>query len=190
MAREALGCARAQGRRAALFAVRDVALHLADRNGCGVGGKGGAVGIVRRRWAAVDVDPHDVAGDALVSCPIVIVAHDEDHVEAAEDGGLEVNVVAGRLEVVVTAKDGVGRREHGRARVEDGSDAGLGDGDCLLLHGFVDGDAVLVAHLVELVDADDAAVREDHGATLEVELARVVVTLHRGREAGRGRALA
>ena len=39
----------------------------------------------------------------------------------------------------------------------------------------MDGDAVLGPHLVELVDADDAAVSEHHGAALELELARSVV---------------
>lgn len=36
---------------------------------------------------------------------------------------------------------------------------------------LVDGDAVLLAHLVELVNAHDAAVRHDHRAASEVKLA-------------------
>ncbi len=53
----------------------------------------------------------------------------------------------------------IGRKEEegseGREVVpglEGGDDAGLGDGDGLLLHGLVDGRAVLVVHLVKLVD--------------------------------------
>ena len=56
--------------------------------------------------------------------------------------------------------------EHGDARVQDGRDAGLRDGDGLLLHGLVNRDAILLAHLVELVDADDATVRKNHRTSL------------------------
>ena len=42
--------------------------------------------------------------------------------------------------------DGVRCREHGSARVEDGGDAGLRDGDGLLLHRLVDGHAILNTH--------------------------------------------
>lgn len=120
----------------------------------------------------------------------MLVADDEDHVEAGEDGRLEINVLAGRLEVVVAAEDGVRGREDGGARVEDGGDARFGDGDGLLLHGLMDGDAVLVAHLVELVDAYDAPVCEHHGAAFEVELAGVGVPLDGRGETGCGGAFA
>ena len=41
----------------------------------------------------------------------------------------------------------------------------------------MNGDAVLVAHLVELVDADDSAVSENHRASLKVELALFVPSI-------------
>ena len=97
---------------------------------------------------------------------VVLIAKDEDHVKAREDSGLEVDLLGGVLISVVAAKGRVGRGEDGRARVEHGGDARLGDGDGLLLHGLVDGDAVLLAHLVELVDADDATVRKNHRTSL------------------------
>ena len=119
---------------------------------------------------------------AIVSsrAAVVVVADDEDEVEAGEDGGLEVDVFAGGFEVVVAAEDGVGGGEDGGAGVEDGGDAGFGDGDGLLFHGFVDGDAVFVAHFVEFVDADDAVVGEHHGAALEVEFPCAGVPLYGG----------
>lgn len=40
-------------------------------------------------------------------------------------------------------------------------DASLRDGNGLLFHGLVDGGAVLIVHLVELVDQTHAAVRQD-----------------------------
>ena len=36
------------------------------------------------------------------------IPHDEDEVKARQDGGHEVDVLGGRLEVVVTAEDRVG----------------------------------------------------------------------------------
>ena len=57
-------------------------------------------------------------------------------------------------------------------------DAGLGDGDGLLLHGLVDGHLVLHVHLVKLVDAADAVVRQHQRARLDAEV--VAVGLLRG----------
>lgn len=45
----------------------------------------------------------------------------------------------------------------------------------LLLHDFVDSDSVDLGHLVELVDADDAPVGEDHGSGFEAAVARLLV---------------
>ena len=60
----------------------------------------------------------------------------------------------------------VGGSQHGGPGLEHGGDAGLGDGDGLLLHGLVDGYAVLRPHLVKLINADHAIVCEHHGASL------------------------
>lgn len=46
--------------------------------------------------------------------------------------------------------------EHGGPGVEDGGDAGLGDGDGLLLHGLVDRHAVRVTHLCGAVRVTEA----------------------------------
>jgi len=168
-------CGEGEGRGDVRFAVTDVALHFLD------GDLG--LGLLVEALAA-HLDTHDVAGDAFVAAFFMLVADDEDHIEAGQDGGLEIDVLAGRLEIVVAAEDRVGGCEDGGAGVEDGGDAGFGDGDGLLLHGFVDGDAVFFAHLVELVDAHYAAVGEDHGAAFEVEFAGVGVALDGGCETG------
>ncbi len=159
---------RGEGKGDARFAVADVALHFLD------GDLG--LGLLINALAA-HLDAHDVAGDEFVAALLVLVADDEDHIEAGQDGGLEIDVLTGRLEIVVAAEDRIGGCEDGGAGVEDGGDAGFGDGDGLLLHGFVDGDAVFFAHLVEFVDAHYAAVGEDHGAAFEVEFSGVGVAL-------------
>lgn len=68
------------------------------------------------------------------------------------------------------AVDRVGCCQHGAAGVEPGVDASLGDSDPALLHHFMDGRAVHVRHLVELVDAHHAAVGQHHGTRLQAPL--------------------
>lgn len=55
----------------------------------------------------------------------MLVLDDEDHIEAGQDGGHEVDVVFA-LCVVPAAVHGVGRRQHRAARVQGGGDASLG----------------------------------------------------------------
>ena len=57
-------------------------------------------------------------------------------------------------------------------------DAGLGDGDGLLLHGLVDGHLVLHVHLVELVDAAHAAVGQHQCARLDAKVIAVCLLHH------------
>jgi len=76
VAAELLGGLAAEARRAPALAEGDVALELVDGDvgrGLLVGGHGGG--------AVAHVDAHDVAGDGLVALLVVVVAHDEDHVE-------------------------------------------------------------------------------------------------------------
>ena len=60
---------------------------------------------------------------------------------------------------VVSSADGVGRRDDRAPGLERSHDAGLRNGDGLLLHGLVDGGPVGVVHLVELVDQTDTLLR-------------------------------
>lgn len=64
----------------------------------------------------------------------------------------------------------------------------LGDGDGLLLHHLVDGRAVGVGHLVELVDAADALVGEHQGSALQGHLAGHGVLHYGGGQTHAGRA--
>lgn len=66
--------------------------------------------------------------------------------------------------------DRVGRGYDGAPRIERSVNTGLGDGDGLLLHDFVDRHAIDVGHLVELVDAHDSSIGEDHGTGFESAL--------------------
>lgn len=60
--------------------------------------------------------------------------------------------------LVIPTPYGVGGGQDARARVEYGCDAGLSDGNGLLLHSFVDSDTILISHLVKLIDANHTGV--------------------------------
>lgn len=117
------------------------------------------------------VDVEDVGGDQVVGLLCVDVSDDEDAVEAGEDGVLQFDLLLDLLEVVVPAEDGIGGCEHRCPGVEASGDAGLCHTDGLLLHGLMDRHSVSGLHLVELVDADDAAVGQHQGSSLDLELA-------------------
>ena len=138
--------------------VLDVALHLVH-----------GVGRVERGGGAL-VHLEDVGRDGGVVGGVGLVDHHVQQVEAREDGGREGDVVLQRLGAVVPPRHRVGGRQDGRPRVERGLDARLGDGDGLLLHGLVDCDLVLDVHLVKLVDAADAVVRQHQRARLDAKL--------------------
>lgn len=101
----------------------------------------------------------------------MLVLDDEDHVEAGQDGGHEVNVVL-PLRVVPATEHRVGGGQNGAAGVQGGGDARLrgarmlsyhgnritsaaaviyftylSDGDGLLLHSLMDRHPVIFSHL-------------------------------------------
>ena len=83
---------------------------------------------------AVHVD--DVPREELIVGRVWVVDEDEDEVEAAQERRAQLDVLGHGPRPVVLAADGVRGREHGAARGERRDDAGLGDGDLLLLHGL------------------------------------------------------
>lgn len=124
---------------------------------------------------AVLVEADDVLGEFKVDILVALVEDDEEEVEAGHDRGGHGDVGAEAYLAVVAATDRVGGGEDRGAGIEGGLDAGLGDGDGLLLHGLVDGDLVGDVHLIKLVDGADAVVGEHEGAGLDGELARLLV---------------
>ena len=123
--------------------------------------------------------------EPAVSLRVRLVEHEVDEVEPREQRGRELDVVHHRHSRVVPAAHGVSGREHGRPRVQHRDDTSLGDGYRLLLHHLVQRGPRAVAHLVELVDATDTAVRQHQRAALQHEILRLRVPLHvRGESDG------
>mmetsp|Transcript_3534 Transcript_3534/g.5879 ORF Transcript_3534/g.5879 Transcript_3534/m.5879 type:complete len:391 (+) Transcript_3534:371-1543(+) len=126
----------------------------------------------------------------LVLVTIHGVQQQEDHVEAGQQRSGQVNVLHRRLVGIVAAVDWVCCSQNGGPAVQGGRDPALGDGHRLLLHDLVDGCPVAFLHLVKLIDAANAVVSQDQGATLQGHLSGGVVPVHRGRQAHAGGALA
>mmetsp|Transcript_136874 Transcript_136874/g.425214 ORF Transcript_136874/g.425214 Transcript_136874/m.425214 type:complete len:384 (-) Transcript_136874:1200-2351(-) len=155
---EHLGRLRGDAGGATPLAILDVLAQLQDRQR--------SLSLLR---GLALVQAAHVLGEVVVAVRIAHVADEEHHVEARQDGRLEVHLVCGVCEVVVCAEARVGGGQHGTAGVQHRGDACLRNGDGLLLHGLVDGYPVLDVHLVKLVDTHDARICEHHGATLQGE---------------------
>ena len=91
-------------------------------------------------------------------------------------------MVANKLEVIITAKDGVGSSQNGSPGVKNGGNSGLGNTDSLLFHSLVNGHSVIGLHFVKLINADNAAISKHHGAAFQLELPSRRVANHGGSE--------
>ena len=89
----------------------------------------------------------DVPRVGVVGHLVSVVNEDEEQIEPRHDGGAHLNGLSCG-------------GEDGGSGIEVCFDSGLGDGDRLLFHGFVDSHGVVNLHLVELVDAADSVVRQ------------------------------
>ena len=177
---------RAQLRLDEPLAVRDVLLEhvLGDKFdvvvGVGHGDGELTVGVVNLGFE-IFVRPHvrtnHESRQSLVEDAVDRVLDDAEDIEARQDGIGQFDVVRERPGGVVPPPDRVRGRHDGAPRLQRRHDARLGDGDGLLLHRLVDGHAVLVVHLVELVDEADAPVGHDQGTALQNPLARHRVLL-------------
>mmetsp|Transcript_32058 Transcript_32058/g.83970 ORF Transcript_32058/g.83970 Transcript_32058/m.83970 type:complete len:372 (+) Transcript_32058:804-1919(+) len=133
------------------------------------------------------VVPHHKLCQPFVRHRVDHVLHHAENVESRNDGLCEVDVLCKRERRLVLSLDGVGGRDDGAPRLERGDDAGFGDRDGLLLHRLVDRGAVLVVHLVKLINQADALVGQHERAALERPLSGERVASHRGRQTdGRG----
>ena len=107
-----------------------------------------------------------------------LISNDENSIETRQNGRLEINLLGCVLKIIVSTIEGVRCRQDGGSRVENGRDTGFSNGDSLLLHSFMDGNSILWAHLVKLIDADDATISENHGSAFELELACSIILNH------------
>mmetsp|Transcript_19882 Transcript_19882/g.48164 ORF Transcript_19882/g.48164 Transcript_19882/m.48164 type:complete len:207 (-) Transcript_19882:822-1442(-) len=128
------------------------------------------------------MDVRHVLREVVVHLRVHAIHEQEEDVETREERLREVDVLGRRPPQVVPPVRWVRRRKHARAGVERGGDASLGDRHSLLLHHLMDGSAVRVLHLVELVDAADALVRKHERAALKHHLSRELILGHSRRE--------
>ncbi len=86
---------------------------------------------------------------------VTFVNENKEEIETRHDGCRHSDILTKGPRSIVSATDRVGSRQDRCARIQGCFDACLGDRDCLLFHGFVNGNLVTHVHLVELVDAAD-----------------------------------
>lgn len=84
------------------------------------------------------VTSNDELGEHLVLDGVDGILHDAEDVESREDGFRELDVLLEGDRMVVSTSNRVGSGDDGASSLEGGDDSGFGDGDGLLLHGFVD----------------------------------------------------
>jgi len=113
---------------------------------------------------------------------ILLVKHDEDEIETREEGVWQANVAAYRLVPGILGVDGIGSSDDTASGVESGVDARLGNGDCLLLHDFVNGHTVHIVHLVELINTYNTPISKDHRTGFQMSLTCVFVNANGGGE--------
>ena len=125
------------------------------------------------RWLArlnVAMHTQDMLGNHAVAFLVNVVCNDKEQVETRQQRVWQRNIPARFLVHVVLTINGIRSGNDGAASIERSVDTCLGDRHRLLLHDFVDRDAVHIRHLVKLVNAHDAAIRQNHSTRLETPL--------------------
>jgi len=120
--------------------------------------------------------------DQSITLWILLVKHDEDEIETREEGVWQANVAANGLVPGILGVDGIGSSDDTASGVESGVDARLGNGDCLLLHDFVNGHTVHIVHLVELINTYNTPISKDHRSGFQMSLTCVFVNANGGGE--------
>eukprot|EP00968_Pinguiococcus_pyrenoidosus_P028088 scaffold7625_cov277-Pinguiococcus_pyrenoidosus.AAC.7 len=127
-------------------------------------------------------------------CDVVLyvdaIQQEEQQVESTQQRVWQVHVLADRALLVVAAVERIGGSEDCCAGVQPRGDPGFRDAHRLLLHHFVDRRPILVVHLVELVNAADALVRQHERPALERHLSADLIPGHGCREPHPAAALA
>jgi hypothetical protein len=118
-------------------------------------------------WMGVmHVNVGNMLGEALIIIASRLVEDEKQQVETREKGGWEIDVFNGGDAWVIAAVKRVRSSEDGGTSIKRRGDTGLGDGDSLLLHDFVNGSPVGLLHLIELVNAADSIVGKHECAAL------------------------
>lgn len=128
--------------------------------------------------------------EPLVLRRIHRVAHHAQDVEAGQNRLRELDVLRQRDRAIVPAADGIRGGDNRAPRMQGRHNPRLGNGNRLLLHGLMNRRAILIVHLVELIDQADAPVRQHERPALKRPLGGQRVAAHAGGQADGAGALA
>jgi len=147
-------------------------------NDCGMDLLGAASAVVLLVLGAIANTLQHLTSDLAIHLGGGGITDDKDEIETRQQGIGKIDVLGQGFLIVPIAFDRVRCRDDRAAGVETGVDTGLGNGHCLLFHNLMDCGAIVGSHLVELIDADDTAISENHGARLESALFREGIGSH------------
>lgn len=122
--------------------------------------------------ALVLVHTQNVVGDVAVFLGVQIIQDDEQQIETRQERVRQIDVFLRADVAIVLAIDRIRCRNNRASRIQRGLDAGLGNGDCLLFHYFVDRNTVQVTHFVEFINAHHAPVSQHHCTSLKTPITR------------------
>mmetsp|Transcript_99992 Transcript_99992/g.250690 ORF Transcript_99992/g.250690 Transcript_99992/m.250690 type:complete len:359 (+) Transcript_99992:634-1710(+) len=125
----------------------------------------------------------DVQRKVLVLFAVHRVQEQKEQIKAREECWWQVDVFNRRFVRIVPTKHRICRCQDSGPAIQRCRDARLGYRDGLLLHDLMDRGAIALLHLVKLVNATNAHVRQHEGPTLKRDLARGVVANYRSCEA-------
>ena len=118
------------------------------------------------------------------SCKGVIVVFIDfvfDHcqkVESGQNGCCKVDIVV-KIECdVVRAFEWICCCNDTASRLETGVDACLGNTDCLLLHGLVNGGSILVIHFIKLINKTNSLISQDQCSSLKCPFLSDWISMH------------
>ena len=125
-----------------------------------------------------------MVGNGLIDIFSPHISDNEDSIESRQNRRLEVNLLGGVLQVVVSAEEWVGSGQNRCPGVENGGDSGLCNRNCLLFHSFMNGDSILCLHLIKLINAHNTTISQHHSTSLKLELSSDRVADHSSGQTG------
>ena len=106
----------------------------------------------------VTMSVNNVIGNALVDLSVAFVQDHEEQIKTTHQWCGNGDILSQTLTSVISTSDGIGSSQDGGSCIQGSRDTCLGDGDCLLFHGFVDSHLVGIFHFIEFINTANAII--------------------------------
>lgn len=105
----------------------------------------------------------------------LLVQDQVNQVKSGEERGWQLDVLDDGEFGVILGMDRVSSGQDRGSGVQGANDTGFGNGDGLLLHGFVKNHTSVIIHFIELINAADTAIGKHQSTTFKYKLTRLRV---------------